>query len=136
MQKPIHCLIIDDDPDDQEIFLMCVQEINNSIHCLTCNTGVDAISMFESDLSYIPEFIFIDVNMPKMNGITCLGILKNVERLKHSKFFMYSTSADRSALEDSRKLGANDFIIKPVRKAELKERLASIFSDATTDYTK
>ena len=136
MQKPIHCLIIDDDPDDQEIFLMCVREINKSIQCLTCNTGVDAISMLESELSYIPEYIFIDVNMPKMNGITCLGILKNVERLKNSKFFMYSTSADRSALEDSRKLGANDFIIKPVRKAELKGRLSRIFSNATMDYTK
>ena len=136
MQKSIHCLIIDDDLDDQEIFLMCVQEINKNIQCLTYNTGVDAISMLESDHSYIPEYIFIDVNMPKMNGITCLELLKNIEHLKHSKFYMYSTSADRSALEDSRKLGANDFIIKPVRKAELKEKLSMIFSNATTDYTK
>jgi len=136
VQKSIHCLIIDDDLDDQEIFLMCVQEINKNIQCLTCNTGVDAISMLESDHSYIPEYIFIDVNMPKMNGITCLELLKNIEHLKHSKFYMYSTSADRSALEDSRKLGANDFIIKPVRKAELKEKLSMIFSNATTDYTK
>ena len=135
MQKPIHCLIIDDDPDDQEIFLMCVQEININIQCLTCNTGVDAISMLESDHRYIPEYIFIDVNMPKMDGITCLGILKKIERLKYSKFFMYSTSADRSALENSRKFGANDFIIKPVKKAELKDRLSGIFSNATTDYT-
>jgi CheY-like chemotaxis protein len=130
---PIKCFIIDDDLDDQEIFLMCVREINSNIHCLTCNSGVEAISMLESDPGYIPEFIFIDVNMPKMNGNMCLGILKNMERLRHTKFFMYSTTSEPSALNSSRSLGADDFIIKPVKIAELKERLSGIFSDTISD---
>jgi CheY-like chemotaxis protein len=135
MSKSMECLIIDDDLDDQEIFLMCVQELNRSIHCLTSNSGVEAISMLSSDTDYIPDFIFIDVNMPKMNGINCLGILKNMERLRSSKFYMYSTTSERSALESSRSLGADDFIIKPVKIAALKERLEGIFSGAAPHHS-
>jgi response regulator of citrate/malate metabolism len=61
-----------------------------------------------------------------MDGITCLGILKKIERLKYAKF-LCTLRVGPSALENSRKLGANDFIIKPVRKAELKERLSGYF---------
>ena len=123
-----HCLLIDDDQDDQEIFLMCLHEIKASIECRTCNSCDDAVSMLESDLTYIPEYIFIDVNMPKKNGLICLGLLKKMEHLCNAKIFMYSTTAESSALETSKKLGAEDFIIKPVRTAELKERLAVIFA--------
>ena len=127
MPRKKQCLIIDDDQDDQEIFLMCLNKVDNNISCLTSNNGVDAIALLQSNPDYIPDYIFIDVNMPKMNGITCLGILKHIERLKYSKFYMYSTTSDASSVDDSNKLGVNEFIVKPTKTTELKEKLSKIF---------
>ncbi len=113
MQEIRECLIIDDDQDDQEIFLMCLGQINKNINCLAMKDGVEAISMLTSNSEYIPHYIFIDVNMPKMNGIDCLRIIKNMKHLKYTKIFMYSTTSENSTLTESKKLGADDFIIKP-----------------------
>lgn len=121
------CLIIEDDLDDQEIFLMCLEKINMDINCTAMNDGVEAVSMLVSNTEYIPDYIFIDVNMPKMNGIDCLRILKNMQRLQYSKFFMYSTTSEKNTLNESKKLGVTDFIIKPPSTTELKEKLSKIF---------
>ena len=123
----IKCLIIDDDLDDQEIFLMCLKKVNTDINCLTMSDGVEAVGVLMSNPGYIPDYVFIDVNMPKMNGIDCLRILKNMPQLQYTKFFMYSTTAEGSAVTESKKLGADDFIVKPARTAELKEKLTTIF---------
>jgi CheY-like chemotaxis protein len=128
MNEQRQCLIIDDDPDDQEIFLMCLRKISNKIDCLTANNGVEAITMLESNEEYIPDYIFLDVNMPKMNGIECLKHLKEIKRLKNTKIFMYSTTSENSIVKKSKKLGADDFIMKPSKTKELKEKLATIFS--------
>ena len=67
MKKSISCLIIDDDADDQEIFVMCIRKISSNIDCLTANNGVDAVDLLKSNDGYVPDYIFLDVNMPKMN---------------------------------------------------------------------
>ena len=122
------CLIIDDDIDDQEIFLMCVDKISMNVNCRTAKDGVDAISMLTSDTAYIPDYIFVDVNMPKLNGIACLKLLKGIRRLGNTKIFMYSTTSELSVVKDSQELGADGFIVKPASTVELKARLSEIFS--------
>lgn len=126
MQERKECLIIDDDVDDQEIFLMCMKKVNKNIHCSTANDGVEAVAMLLSNNDYKPDYIFIDVNMPKMNGIDCLRMIKNIRRLKYSKIFMYSTTSDRGTLVQSKQLGADDFIIKPSSTVELKDKLSKV----------
>ena len=41
----MQCLLVDDDPDDQEVFLMTLEKINKNIECLTANNGVEALSL-------------------------------------------------------------------------------------------
>jgi CheY-like chemotaxis protein len=127
MQRTKECLIIDDDKDDQEIFIMCVRKISKDINCRTMDDGVEAIATLTADEHYTPDYIFIDVNMPKMNGLECLKIIKNIKRLANSKIFMYSTTSAGSTFADSLREGADDFIIKPSKTVELKERLSKIF---------
>jgi len=126
MTKIKHCLLIDDDPDDQEIFQMCLNKIAPHISLTSASNGVEGIHLLQSDTRYLPEFIFIDINMPKMNGLECLRMIKEIDRLKHSKTFMYSTTAEQNVVKKSKELGADDFIIKPVKTVELKERLSQI----------
>jgi PleD family two-component response regulator len=127
MMQIKHCLIIDDDEDDQEIFMMCVGKISKNIDCMAISDCVEALSMMKTTPGYTPDYIFLDVNMPKMNGLACLKELKRIERLKNAKIMMYSTTSEKSVYEESKHLGATDFIIKPVNIAELKTRLSNIF---------
>jgi CheY-like chemotaxis protein len=122
------CLIIDDDPDDQEIFVMCARKVNKDIDCVAVDDCVEAIVMLRSDSNYTPDFIFLDVNMPKMNGIDCLKELKRIGRLEKTKIFMYSTTSEEKVLSDSKKFGAHDYVVKPVKTAELKDKLYKIFN--------
>lgn len=128
MKEPIRCLIIDDDQDDQEIFLMCVRKISSNIDCLTANSGVAAVDMLKSNDDYVPDYIFLDVNMPKMNGIECLKVLKSINRLNDTKILMYSTTSENDVVKESLSLGADEFIKKPSKTGELKEKLSIIFN--------
>lgn len=121
----MNCLIIDDDIDDQEVFIMTMQKVNSSVQCYTSDTGVEALLMLR-DKQIIPDYIFLDVNMPKMNGIACLREIKNIPHLKDAKVFMYSTTSEDSAVEESNKLGATDFIIKPASPSALKQVLSDL----------
>jgi len=124
----MQCLLVDDDLDDQEIFLMTLEKINKNIKCLTANNGVEALSLLTQN-SFVPDYIFLDVNMPKMNGIECLRNIKHLELLNNCKIFMYSTTSKTSVLEKSKKLGATDFIVKPASPALLKETLSNILKN-------
>jgi CheY-like chemotaxis protein len=127
MEQQLKCLIIDDDTDDQEIFLMCVKQVHSGVDYLTADNGVEALDLLEANVDYVPDFIFIDVNMPKMNGIKCLQELRKIARLKETKIYMYSTSCEAAVVEQAKGYGATDFIKKPTKTSELKETLKQIF---------
>ena len=122
----MECLIIDDDLDDQEIFLLILNNVNPAIKCFTADNGLEGLQLLEEKIDFIPKYIFIDINMPKMNGIDCLQKIKAIQRLKNSKIFMYSTTMDTKAFEKSKAMGATDFIVKPTRPADLKNVLTKI----------
>ena len=102
MEKTILCLLVDDDPDDQEIFCLALQEIGKNLECIIANGGNQALEMLNSNKALIPDFIFIDVNMPGMNGIDCLKHIKDLEHLKESEVIMYSTTSSQKIIEKSK----------------------------------
>ena len=116
------CLLIDDDQDDQEIFEMAVSEISDSIHCVFASDGVEALEELKKD-DFMPDCIFIDINMPRMNGIECLEKIKTIRRLQPVPVCMFSTSADPDIVRQTQQLGANDFIVKPASISVLSKLL-------------
>ena len=123
MTKALQLLLIDDDPDDQEIFCMALQSIDSTIQCTTANDGIEALQVLQSEKSFEPDFIFIDINMPRMNGIDCLKQIKELGIAKRAEMIMYSTTSDPRIIELSKKLGASDFMIKPASLSHLQEKL-------------
>jgi CheY-like chemotaxis protein len=121
------CFLIDDDIDDQEIFMMALEDIDMDISCVTANNGVEALKKLNSDPSFIPDYIFLDINMPKMNGIECLSEIKKLRHLSGVTIMMFSTSSDPEIISASRKLGAVDFLVKPPGLKPLVQTLAKIF---------
>jgi len=132
MQPKIKCLIIDDDRDDQEIFIMCAGQVNENLQCAAFSDPAAAVETLQADASYTPDYIFVDMNMPKMNGIQCLGKLRAIQRLCATQIFMYSTTSEKNTLSESQRLGANGFIIKPTKTADLRARLTAIFATASS----
>jgi CheY-like chemotaxis protein len=128
LQQSKKCLVIDDDQDDQEIFVMCVEAIDQNISCLSMEDATQAISWLGTHVADKPDFIFVDVNMPKINGLECLREIRRMEHLNTTRVFMYSTSSEDTTIQKSRELGAEDFIVKPSRLAELREKLRHIFT--------
>jgi iron complex outermembrane recepter protein len=105
--------LIDDDTDDQEIFSLALERTGKVADCIFANDGLEALELIRSDNSLIPDFIFIDLNMPRMNGQQCLSEIKKIDRLKDVPVYMYSTASDPHSIEENKKLGATDFIVKP-----------------------
>lgn len=123
--------LVDDDLDDQEIFLMSLENVMPGTACLTGRNGVEALNKLDENKDFTPDFIFLDVNMPKMNGLECLSALKNIQRLKQTKIYMYSTSSETAVLEKSKSLGAIDLIVKPTDPAILEQILAGILKKSS-----
>jgi len=122
----IECLLIDDDLDDQEIFKLCVEKLSTKVNFTGITDSVEAVSSLTSNSDYTPAYIFLDMNMPKMNGMQCLASLRQIQRLNHCKIFMYSTTSEDLMVAKSKALGADNFIVKPARTMELREKLIKL----------
>ena len=122
-RTPARCLLIDDDLDDQEIFSMAIQQFDESIKCDFASDGTKGIEQLSATVAKVPDCIFIDMNMPRMNGIECLERIKKIDHLKEIPVCMYSTSADPTLVARTKELGAVDFIVKPADINELSELL-------------
>lgn len=109
--------VIDDDIDDQEIFTISAKKADSAITCSFASDGVDALEKLANP-EFTPGCIFLDVNMPRMNGVECLEELTKIERLSAVPVFMCSTSSDPKIIAKVKQLGAHDFIVKPSTIAE------------------
>jgi response regulator RpfG family c-di-GMP phosphodiesterase len=125
---PINCFLIDDDKDDQEIFCMALEGVREHVNCIYAINAEEAFKMLENEL-FIPDYIFIDMNMPRMNGNDILRKVKTIKRLTKVPVYLYSTYATPDAISKSKQLGAAGFIIKPQKVSELSETLKFIFHD-------
>lgn len=128
MELNLKCLLIDDDKDDQEIFKLALQDINKHIECLTVDNGIEGLQMLQNNETFTPGHIFLDLNMPRMNGKDCLTALRNIPRLAKVPIVIYSTSSDPRDLRETKELGASDYIVKQYSLASLKEILRRYFS--------
>jgi DNA-binding response OmpR family regulator len=125
------CFLIDDDEDDREIFQLAMQKVKD-VKCFTSHNGKDAIRML-SDKNFNPDFIFLDLNMPMMNGRECLTEIRKIKHLKQTAVYIYTTSSadeDKAALTE---LGATGFITKPASIQLLVEILTSYIHPSNID---
>ena len=121
-------MIIDDDPDDRDIFFEIVNQIAPDYACLWGKDGVDGLLKL-SELKILPSYIFLDLNMPKMNGKQCLAELKQHNKYKDIPVIIYSTSRQESDVLETKRLGANYYMTKPNLFTELREAITGLLVD-------
>lgn len=125
MTQPLHCLLIDDDLDDCEIWSLIVQGINPGIKTDTITEPAEALNRLDGD-GWAPDIIFLDLNMPKMDGIDCLKRIREMDRHKQTPVIIYSTSTNPKDIENCGRLGASDYLIKPSSLAALRRELSGM----------
>jgi CheY-like chemotaxis protein len=123
----MNILYADDDADDREIFCEAIKEINPAIKIVLGKDGEETLQIL-SVQKELPHLIFLDINMPKMDGIECLVKLKSDDRLKGIPVIIYSTTSNKSDETKIALLGASDFILKGNSFESVKESLHKILT--------
>jgi len=120
-------LLIDDDEDDQEIFLNALQDISLSTSCAVFGNAREALFKLSSQ-EITPDLIFLDLNMPLMTGQQFLTEIKKEESLSEIPIVVLSTTSHAGTIELSKQLGANYFFTKPDRFEDLIDILESVLT--------
>ena len=120
--------IADDDPDDRELFIEALRTIDPGCECITAMDGEEALSKLNDGLPQLPDFIFLDLNMPRVNGRECLAVIKKNERVNKIPVIIYSTSAEKKDMQETIHSGAAFFLQKPNRFDDLSRALENIIS--------
>ena len=121
--------LVDDDIDDQELFMEALQVVDSNIICRTATNGEEALAYLQADLEVYPDFIFLDLNMPRLNGKQCLMALKKNEALRHIPVVIYTTSSQQRDIDEVMALGASHFVTKPCNFKELCDLLRLMLVD-------
>ena len=103
-------LNIDDDPEDLEIFYKAVKTVNPLAKCFLARDAKEALSILRDAI--VPDYIFLDIHMPMMDGKTVLAELRQNKRLEDVPVVMYSTRINPGETEEYAALGANQFLAK------------------------
>lgn len=127
MVRDLSCFIVDDDEDDREILMIALKEVCDNPDCTIAVNGKDALSKLQVDEHFVPDYIFLDLNMPVLNGKECLKEIKKTPRLDTIPVIIYTTSSYYKDVEELEKLGSSHFLVKPSAIDDLIRILSSIF---------
>ncbi len=127
----IKIFLIDDDVDDQFFFKEVIESINPTLHCDTAANGKIALDKLKVSAP-LPDIIFLDLNMPVMNGYEFLIQIKKENQLNKIPVGIFSTSNILRDKELTKEFGAQFFLTKPndfhVLRGKLQQILSTDFS--------
>jgi CheY-like chemotaxis protein len=114
-------LAVEDDLEDFEFFCEAIKEIDASIVIIKASNGHEALDVLDNQ-TLKPDYIFLDINMPLMDGRVCLEKIKKDDRFRDIPVIMYSTSNNKTEISQFKMMGAN-FLVKPDRFTHLVKSL-------------
>lgn len=118
-----YLLLIDDDPDEFDFFLDAIDKMPGIYEC---SYAVSAEAAFDLLKKFHPDYIFVDMNMPKINGLECIATILDRELAPQVPLFIYSTSADPLMQQRALHLGAAGCYKKSGHPSALVEILKSL----------
>jgi CheY-like chemotaxis protein len=118
-------LLVDDDEDDQLFLTEALNELFPNLECTSVGNGKSALEFIEKNPPP-PRYIFLDLNMPYVNGFEFLEEFRKEKGNYHTKVFVYTTSSNKKDRETAKKLGANEYITKLTDLQLLKDRLKHV----------
>ena len=124
----LHILLADDDDDDRLFFKDAIGEVKVKTVVNMVNDGVELMDYLNNADTRLPNLIFLDLNMPRKDGMECLKEIRSNHKLKDLSIAIYSTSALEKDIEETFVKGANIYIKKPNDFEELKSILDKVIN--------
>ena len=121
MPEQVQILIVEDNPRDLELTLRALKKNHLSNHISTVADGEEALEFLfatgryaDRSVENVPDVIFLDLKLPKVDGIEVLRQVKRDERTRRIPGVVVTSSAEERDLVESYGLGANSYVVKPI----------------------
>ena len=114
-------LIVEDNPHDAELMIRAIKKNNIANKFFIAEDGEEALDFifcrnkFTERSSYAPpRVIFLDLKLPKVNGLEVLQVIKSDSKTKTLLVVMITSSREDTDIKKAYELGANSYVVKPV----------------------
>jgi len=121
--------IVDDDEDDKRLFMESAREVNEHISFVTASDGQEALRLLSDETNMLPDYIFLDLRMPRISGRQCLEAIRKDKRLRDIPVFIYTTSTDAKDSVELKNIGAVHFISKPADPSDVYYILSVVLEE-------
>ncbi len=126
MQSEVLILLVEDDLVDIMTIKRALKEIKITNPIAVCNNGLEALDYLKNKSNTRPGIILLDLNMPKMNGIEFLQVIKKNIDFKRIPVVVLTTSKAEQDKMESFNLGVSGYMIKPVDYLQFVETIKTI----------
>ncbi|MFV8226493.1 response regulator [Christiangramia aquimixticola] len=127
MRRRLNILFIEDDEIEVMKLTRTLKRMEEKHIVKNAHNGEVALDILEKK-DQLPDIILLDLNMPKINGIEFLRILKKDETLKYIPTIVLTTSNNRSDVKECFNIGISGYIIKPLKYEDYVSKLTSVLT--------
>ncbi len=118
-------LVIEDSASVRRLIEVCLRVLDVDVAA-----AEDGIKGLDTARSTLPDLIVLDIGLPGMDGWEVLRHLRAGDETTHIKVLVLTAHAQPEVAEQAAQGGADDFMTKPFRPGELRERLEKLLADA------
>jgi CheY-like chemotaxis protein len=122
----LQILQVEDDEDDRVLFAWALKKAGITADIVYAFEGAECLKKLET---YLPEVIFLDINMAGMNGKECLKLIREQKKFDAIPVIILTTSDHESDVNDTFRSGATLFVVKPFRAEDMITLLKRIFAE-------
>lgn len=127
MAKSLNILLIEDDVIEVMKFNRVLKKLEFNHQIIEATNGEEALDILKKK-EIVPDIIILDLNMPKLNGIEFLNILKTDDTLKFIPAIILTTSNNHKDVLECYKIGIAGYILKPLKYEEYVDRIAKLLT--------
>ena len=116
----IEVFLADDDVDDCQLFGQALAQLDVESNFTMVHDGEQLLHLLRLPSKSVPDVIFLDLNMPRKNGFETLIEIRDDYKFKNIPVVIYSTSFDKTALDNLYNAGAHYVIRKPSKYSQIR----------------
>ncbi len=111
---PLDILLVEDNPDDAELIFYALKKFNLARSVVHLQDGEAALTYLRDPARPLPQVVFLDVQLPCINGLDVLAALRQQKRTARLPVVMLTSSAVEDDILTSYQRGANSYVVKPI----------------------
>jgi len=128
----IDILLVEDNPQDVELTMRTLKKHHVANRIFVVTDGEEALdflycrNQYEKRCNHLPKVIFLDIKLPKLNGLEVLKVIKSDDHMRHIPVVMLTSSVEDPDIKAAYDLGANSYVVKPVDFGNFSETINSL----------